>query len=162
MTEWQAEAIPALGSRYLFGGTLIESALPLCFHEFHLWGGGPELHELSLTESVNNAILNLCERSGWRRVRRIVLKVGGMRKVNPELMSFAFSVVSKGTVTEGANLSILSMPIVFRCRACGKVADSESTAFLCPKCGSPDVELLSGLELSIDSMEVETGNGPEA
>ena len=104
------------------------------------------MHELSLTESVNNAILNLCERSGWKRVRRIVLKVGGMRKVNPELMSFAFSVVSKGTVTEGANLSILSMPIVF----------------LCPKCGSPDVELLSGLELSIDSMEVEAGTGPEA
>lgn len=113
------------------------------------------MHELSLAESVNSAILDLCERSGWRRVRRIVLKVGGMRKVNPELLSFAFSAASRGTATEGAELSILSMPIVFRCRACGKDADSESTAFLCPRCGSADVELLSGLELSIDSMEVE-------
>lgn len=116
------------------------------------------MRELSLTESVNNVILELCARSGWRRVRRIVLKVGGMRKVNPELLSFAFSTVSKGTVTEGADLSILSMPIVFRCRACGKDSDSESTAFLCPRCGSPDVELLSGLELSIESMEVEGGS----
>ena len=115
------------------------------------------MYELSLTESVNNAILDLCARSGWKRVRRIVLKVGGMRKANPELMSFAFSAVSKGTPTEGALLSILSMPIIFRCRACGKDSDSESTAFLCPKCGSSDVELLSGLELSIESMEVEAG-----
>ena len=113
------------------------------------------MHELTLTESVNNAILTLCERSGWRRVRRIVLKVGGMRKVNPELMAFAFSAISKGTVTEGALLSILSMPIVFRCRACGRDSDSESTVFVCPRCGSSDVELLSGLELSIESMEVE-------
>lgn len=115
------------------------------------------MHELSLTESVNNTILGLCERAGWTRVRRIVLKVGGLRKANPELMAFAFSVVSRGTATEGAELSILSLPIVFRCRACGRDTDSESTAFVCPRCGSPDVELLSGLELSIDSMEVEGG-----
>lgn len=115
------------------------------------------MYEFSLTKSVNEAILSLCKRSGWRRVRHIVLKVGGLRKVNPELMAFAFNVVSQGTLTEGANFSIMSLPITFRCRSCGREAHSEETTFLCPLCGSRDVELVSGLELAIEFLEVESG-----
>ena len=114
------------------------------------------MHELSLTQSINNEIQDLCLRSGWTRVRRLVLKVGGLRQVDPELMSFAFDVVSRGTVTEGAVFSVLELPVVFRCRTCGKDSVSESTVFACPSCQSSDVELLSGLELSIESMEVES------
>ena len=113
------------------------------------------MYEFSLTRSVNNAVLGLCQRSGWGRVRHIVVKIGGMRKVNPELMTFAFNVVSQGTPTEGASLSIMLLPVIFRCRACGRDAESESTEFACPLCGSRDVELLSGLELAIELIEVE-------
>ena len=113
------------------------------------------MYEFSLARSVNNTVLNLCRRSGWDRVRHIVLKMGGLRKVDPELMTFIFSMISLGTPTEGANFSILFLPVVFRCHACGRDAPSEGTEFVCPLCGSKDVELLSGLELSIELLEVE-------
>ena len=113
------------------------------------------MHELSLAEAVNNTIKELCRRSTWSRVRRVILKVGRLRQVDPELLSFAFSVVGKGTVTEGSEFSVLELPVVFHCRACGCKTTGDVTAFVCVNCGSADVELLSGMELTIESMEVE-------
>ena len=114
------------------------------------------MHELSLAEKINSTIKNLCERSDWTRVRRIVLKVGHMRQVDPELLSFAFDVVAKGTVSEGAKVSILELPVVFMCHSCGKETTSEGTVFVCANCGGTNVELRSGMELTIESMEVES------
>jgi len=114
------------------------------------------MHELSLAENINKTIKDLCERSDWTRVRRIVLKVGYMRQVDPELLSFAFDVVSKGTVSEGAEVSVLALPIIFMCHSCGKESCGERTVFMCPLCGGTNVELRSGMELTIESMEVES------
>ena len=118
------------------------------------------MHELSLAEAVNNTVKELCGRSEGMRVRRVVLKIGHMRQVDPELLSFAFDVVARGTASEGADLSILELPIVFKCHACGKESNSEGTAFACALCGGTNVELLSGMELTIDSMEVEGRRPP--
>ncbi len=115
------------------------------------------MHELSLAEAIYNTIKDLSERSHWSHIRRVVLKVGRMRQVDPELLAFSFDIVARGTSAEGAELSILELPVVFKCRACGKESSTESAAFLCLNCGSTDVELLSGMELTIESMEVEAG-----
>ena len=114
------------------------------------------MHELSLAEKINNTIENLCERSGWVCVRRVVLKVGRMRQVDPELLTFAFDVVAKGTVSEGAQVSVMELPVVFMCHSCGRETSSEGTVFICANCGSTNVELRSGMELTIESMEVES------
>ena len=116
------------------------------------------MHELSLAEKINNTIKDLCERSDWARVRRIVLKVGRMRQIDPELLSFAFNVVAKGTVSEGAEVSVMELATVFLCHLCNKETNTEGTVFMCLNCGSTDVELRSGMELTIESMEVESGH----
>jgi hydrogenase nickel incorporation protein HypA/HybF len=118
------------------------------------------MHELSLAEAINNTIQTLCARSAWARVRRVVLKVGRMRQIDPELLVFAFSVAGRGTVSEDAELSIIELPVVFKCNTCGERTASESTVFTCLNCGSTDVDLLSGMELTIESMEVDQGRGP--
>ena len=114
------------------------------------------MHELSLAEKINNTIKDMCERSDWTRVRRVVLKVGSMRRIDPELLSFAFGIVAKGTVSEGAALSVLELPVVFMCHSCGRETSGEGTVFICSNCGSSNVELRSGMELTIESMEVES------
>lgn len=113
------------------------------------------MHELSLAEAITNTIKELCSNSNWKRVRRVVLKVGHMRQVDPELLVFAFDVTSKGTLAEGAEVSILQIPNVLKCNTCGQTTAPETAVFLCQSCGSMDVELLSGMELMIDSLEVE-------
>ena len=114
------------------------------------------MYEFSLTHSVNDAVQNLCRLSGWRKVRRILLKIGGMRKVNPELMSFIFAALSKDTPAEGAILSVMILPVTIRCFSCGRTGTREDSEFMCPSCGSRNVELISGLELAIEVLEVES------
>lgn len=116
------------------------------------------MHEFSLTNSVNNALQSLCRQAGWSKVNRIMLKVGGMRKVNPELMAFIFAAVSKDTPAEGALLTVMMLPVTFYCYACGRTGCREDTEFKCPSCGSRNVQLLSGLELAIEVLEVESSS----
>lgn len=113
------------------------------------------MYEFALTNSVNNAIQKLCFETGWSKVYRVMVKVGGMRKVNPELMSFIFSALSKDTPAEGAILSVMIMPVTLYCYSCGRTGYREDTEFMCPSCGSRNVSLLSGLELAIEVLEVE-------
>ncbi|MDR1048562.1 MAG: hydrogenase maturation nickel metallochaperone HypA [Synergistaceae bacterium] len=115
------------------------------------------MHELSLAEAISNTIKGLCAQSAWTRVRRVVLKVGQMRQVDPELLSFAFGVASKGTIAESAELAVMELPIVFKCNACGERTGGDGMVFVCLNCGSTNVDLVSGMELTIEAMEVEAG-----
>jgi hydrogenase nickel incorporation protein HypA/HybF len=112
------------------------------------------MHELSLVMSVVKTISNLCEQNKWKRVLRVTLKVGHLRQIEPEIFAFAFSSATVGTTLEGAEISILEMPIIFKCHNCNKNNDTEDFRFVCPSCNSPDVDLISGMEFIIESIEI--------
>ncbi len=113
------------------------------------------MYEFSLTNSVNNVVQNLCIKTGWKKVNRIMVKIGNMRQINPELMAFIFAAMSKDTPAEGANLSVMILPVTIHCYACGRTGTREDNQFMCPYCGSRNVQLLSGLEFNIEALEVE-------
>lgn len=114
------------------------------------------MYEFTLTNSVNNAIQRLCRQTGWKKIKRVMLRVGGVRDVNPELIAFIFAAVAKDTPAEGAILSVMILPVTVKCRSCGKVSAREDADFACPVCGSRNVQILSGLELNIEALEVES------
>jgi hydrogenase nickel incorporation protein HypA/HybF len=68
-------------------------------------------------------------------------------------MMFCFELVAAGTVAEGARLEIEQPPGRAHCRSCGADFDLPDPILLCP-CGSADVQVISGRELAIVSMEV--------
>ena len=113
------------------------------------------MYEHSLTNSLKNVVLTLCNQQGWKKVRRVIARVGGLRSVNPELMSFIFAGLTKDTPAEGAILSVMMLPVTLRCYSCGRIGIREDKDFTCPTCGSSDVKLLSGLELGIEAIEVD-------
>ena len=104
--------------------------------------------------SVVKTVLNLCEQNKWKRVLRVTIKVGHLRQIEPEIFAFAFSSASVGTVLEGAEISIIEMPIIFKCHSCKKSSDTEDFRFVCPICGSVNVDLISGMEFVIESVEI--------
>jgi hydrogenase nickel incorporation protein HypA/HybF len=60
---------------------------------------------------------------------------------------------------EGAELEIIELPVELRCRSCCK--EWEKDPFLCPECGSSDVEIRQGMEMEIESVEVEDQDAPK-
>ena len=88
------------------------------------------------------------------RVERINLRVGKLAAVVPSSLRFCFEVAAKGTPLEGAALAIEEVPVDARCNDCGRQWTIEGPVFSCPDCGGGSIEMLSGRELDIVSLEV--------
>jgi hydrogenase nickel incorporation protein HypA/HybF len=110
------------------------------------------MHELAIAD----CIVDIASRHArGRRVTQVEVRVGHLRQVVPDALTFAFELVAQGTPVEGAELALEQVPANVHCSACA--AEGTLTAFpaCCPSCGSLDVELTGGDELLVDSLELE-------
>jgi hydrogenase nickel incorporation protein HypA/HybF len=110
------------------------------------------MHELSLSGAIVNTAV---KHAGGRRVTVIDLRVGQLRQVIPDTLEFYFEFVARGTLCEGARLQQEVVDARLRCRPCAYEWSIEIPAFRCPQCGGSEVEVASGNEFEIESIEVE-------
>jgi hydrogenase nickel incorporation protein HypA/HybF len=88
------------------------------------------------------------------RVARVNLKVGKLAAIVPDSLRFCFSVAVKDTPLDGAELAIEELPVVARCKDCDTEWTIEEAVFKCKACDSGSLEILSGRELDIESIEL--------
>jgi hydrogenase nickel incorporation protein HypA/HybF len=81
------------------------------------------------------------------------LRVGSLAGVVPDALSFCFDLASAGTPLAGASLEIMEELGQAHCRSCAADFAVEDSILLC-ECGSADVELLSGRDLLVTSVDV--------
>jgi hydrogenase nickel incorporation protein HypA/HybF len=110
------------------------------------------VHELSLSSAIVNTVV---KHAGGRRVTAVELRVGKLRQVVPDTLEFYFEFVARGTVCEGARLEQEVIDARLHCRGCGHEWGIEIPAFRCPGCGGSDVEIASGNEFEVESIDVE-------
>jgi hydrogenase nickel incorporation protein HypA/HybF len=110
------------------------------------------LHELSIAESV---VQIASRHANGRRVTKVWLKVGHLRQVVPSALAFGFELVAEGTPVEGAELEMENVPATGLCRDCGAESQLKTFPLQCGVCGGFDLELLSGEELFVESLELE-------
>ena len=108
------------------------------------------MHELSITQSVVDAVI---ERMDGATVTAIELEIGKLSGVEPDSVRFCFELVAGGTALDGARLDIVEPAGEGRCRDCGTLSKFDDRIVLC-SCGSGDVDVLSGTQLRIRSVEV--------
>lgn len=114
------------------------------------------MHELAITQSIVSAV---SKHACGRPVKRVVLEVGTLAGVMPDAIAFCFDVVAQDTALEGATLDIRLIEARARCRACGTEFMQDSLIHPC-RCGSHDVERLSGEELNIRQYELDPAFEP--
>ncbi|MCP3953821.1 MAG: hydrogenase maturation nickel metallochaperone HypA [Desulfobacterales bacterium] len=88
------------------------------------------------------------------QVERVNLRVGKLSAIVPDSLTFCFGVAIKDTRLEGATLNIEQVPVVAMCKDCDAKWTIEEPAFNCPECQSGSIELISGKELDILSIEI--------
>ena len=113
------------------------------------------MHEFSLVSAVIDSLEDYSIQQGWGQVKKVTLRVGAMRQVIPETMQFAFKTACEGTSLAGAELELVNVPIVIKCPQCGRAWGEEHMGMICPYCGCDDAQMTQGMELDIDSVEVE-------
>ena len=115
------------------------------------------MHEFSIATSLLSIITEEAVQFQGAKVKTVTLKIGTLSGVVPEALEFAFQVLGEGTVAEGARLVIERVELRIECNACGAASMPTDPFIVCPHCGSGDVEIRSGRELDIVSMEIEDG-----
>jgi hydrogenase nickel incorporation protein HypA/HybF len=88
------------------------------------------------------------------RIEKVNLKIGKLAAVVPESLRFCFDVAVKDTALEGAQLTIEEVPVVARCKDCDTEWTINGPAFSCENCDGGSLEILSGRELDIESIEI--------
>lgn len=109
------------------------------------------MHELALAESIVAIAL---EHSQGARIHRLTLEIGQLAAVLPDSLRFGLEVCCQGTVLEGAELDLVEIPGRGRCRQCGAEMPLEQPFGICD-CGSCNLEIIHGNELTIKTLELE-------
>jgi len=108
------------------------------------------MHELSITRSVVDAVL---QRLPDTRIAEVRLEIGKLSGIVPDSVRFCFDLVVAGTLLEGARLDIDEPSGRAHCVDCDTEFAVDDLILLCP-CGSANVEVLAGRQLRIRSVEV--------
>ncbi len=109
------------------------------------------MHELSICESIARAAL---KHADGRRIDVINVRIGQLRQVIPETLTYCWSVVCYETELDGSRLQVESVPAQVRCQQCDTIEAISMPVMLCPRCGGSGVELVSGEEFLITTIEL--------
>ena len=115
------------------------------------------MHELSIAMSIIDIADEELQRQGGGSVVAVHLKLGPLAGVVKEALTSAFELAREGSSLASATLQIEDVPIAIFCPECGSEQPVESLQDLrCGLCGAYGSEIVSGRELEVVAMEIES------
>jgi hydrogenase nickel incorporation protein HypA/HybF len=112
------------------------------------------VHEYSLVQSLVGRVEELVRERKATSVHRLVVSVGELAGLDPELFRTAYDTFRAGTVCERAALEMRRVLARWSCPGCGReIARGEVLA--CPACGAAARLAPGGDELRLETVEME-------
>lgn len=119
------------------------------------------MHELSIANSIVNAVLEEIETRNLPAVHKVVVRVGALSGVVPEALHFNYEVIASDTPLANTILEIEEVAVQGKCQSCDCEFTVDNCNFICPQCKSGQIQVIRGMELDIAYLEVEDGLGDE-
>ena len=113
------------------------------------------MHELAICQALISQVENIALQRA-ARVRHVHVGVGPLSGVEPRLLENAYPLACAGTRAEGSQLAIEETDIRVRCRVCGAETVAAANRLLCGTCGEWRTDLITGDELLLLRIELET------
>jgi hydrogenase nickel incorporation protein HypA/HybF len=112
------------------------------------------MHEYSLIQSLVARVEAEARTRKATAVNRVVVSLGELAGVDPELFRAAYDTFRAGTACEQASLEVRSVAAGWHCPACRReIARGEVLA--CPACGAPAVLGPGAGEILLETIEME-------
>jgi len=112
------------------------------------------MHEYSLVQSLVSRVEQIAREKGAVAVHRLVVSVGELAGVDPELFETAYDTFRGGTLCEKAALETRRVAAAWRCPGCGRPI-ARGAVLSCQVCGRP-AELTAGSDaILLESVEME-------
>jgi hydrogenase nickel incorporation protein HypA/HybF len=115
------------------------------------------MHELGIINSVFTIIEEVAEENRLINITKVKLKLGQLQQIVPDMLSFAFEAVAKGTKAERAVLDVEYVPIKMKCNQCEHEFIVEEHVYICPECSETGLTMLQGMEIILESVEGDQG-----
>ena len=129
------------------------------------------MHEWALAEAVISAASQIAEKERLKEVTEVKIKVGELQRVEMDILEFALSQL-KTAQLKNTKFNIETARAKLTCRVCGRTwffskekldkKTAEAIHFVpeiahayikCPKCGSPDFEIVEGRGVWLESVK---------
>lgn len=111
------------------------------------------MHELSICLALINQVNDIARAHNAQRVERIVLRVGPLSGVEPDLLRNAFPLAATGSVAENAGLVIETTGVAIRCTSCGVESEVPPNRLVCPHCGDFRTRVILGEDMVLQTLE---------
>ena len=119
------------------------------------------MHELAVTEDILRIAIEEGETHQAKRVTDIYMTIGHLSSIVDDSVQFYWDHISRGTICEGATLHFNRPPATLRCNMCQTEFSLVDELLPCPNCQSFDLAVISGDEMQVDNIEIETNSDSE-
>jgi hydrogenase nickel incorporation protein HypA/HybF len=113
------------------------------------------VHELSISNAIATVVL---QHAGDRHVESVQVKLGALRQIVPESLTFCWEIVSRRPQLEGSVLRVEQVPGVVHCTSCDRRSTLTEFSLRCPACGDGLVRVISGEECLVTSIDLATAD----
>lgn len=117
------------------------------------------MHELSICIALIDQVQKIAAEHNAERVSKIVLCIGPLAGIEPDLLKNAYPIAAAGTVAYGAELKILRDDVTVRCDSCGTKTVAAPNRLLCGNCGDYRTQVTSGDAMVLRRLELDKADG---
>jgi hydrogenase nickel incorporation protein HypA/HybF len=114
------------------------------------------MHELSVASNIIETVQRAVPEGEQCSVRSVNIRLGTQAGVVSDSLLFCFNVLKDDTPFRNASLRIENVPFSIFCVSCNKTLLSVSGLLICPSCGGTDTTIVSGMELQIVDVELDS------
>lgn len=114
------------------------------------------MHELAVSQALVEQVETVIDQHGATQASLIRVRIGPLAGVVPELLASAFPLAAAGSRMEHAELEFSHTPIQVHCQTCGAETEAAMNRLVCGACGDWHTQVISGDELLLESVELET------
>ena len=113
------------------------------------------MHEYSIVQSLLESCEEHARVNEASKVTKVVVKIGVLSGVEPELLKTAFDTFKEKTVCDGADFILNIQKLQIECLECNTTSTLEKHEFSCPKCQNTNIKVTDGEDMYLMSLELE-------
>ncbi|GGD42830.1 putative hydrogenase nickel incorporation protein HypA [Malaciobacter pacificus] len=113
------------------------------------------MHEYSIVQSLLESCEEHAKANDASKVTKVVVKIGVLSGVEPDLLKTAFDTFKEQTVCDGADFVMNIQKVQILCHDCSKTSTLDKNEFSCPSCNSVNVKVEDGEDMYLMSLEMQ-------
>ncbi|MCI0472263.1 MAG: hydrogenase maturation nickel metallochaperone HypA [Ignavibacteria bacterium] len=114
------------------------------------------MHELSVAQNIVEILNDNINQYECSKVKTVLLEIGEYSGIIPDSLKFCFDSIKSDSPFENAELLIKNIPFRIYCKSCKSETGNNFGMRICEKCGGYDTVVVSGTEMKIIDVEIDT------